>query len=86
MAAPEPGPGHRGGTGEVGIAERRRLRYHIQMKRSLPKLVVRRETIRALATLELTRVFGGGTALVDETDTCKVNCTVAAIVNPPADG
>jgi hypothetical protein len=56
------------------------------MKRSFPKLVVRRETIRVLATLELTRAVGGDTALVDQTETCKVNCTLPAVVKPPADG
>ena len=62
------------------------LRYRAQMKRSLPKLVVRRETIRALATLELTRAIGGDAAVVAETETCKVNCTLAAVVKPPAGG
>jgi hypothetical protein len=56
------------------------------MKRSLPKLAVRRETIRALATLELTRAVGGDTALMAETETCKVMCTLPAVVKPPAGG
>jgi len=56
------------------------------MKRSLPKLVVRRETIRALATLELTRAVGGDPALVATSESCKVNCTLAAVVKLPAGG
>lgn len=62
------------------------LRYRGPMKKSLPKLVVHRETIRALATLELTRAIGGDAAVMGETETCKVNCTLAAIVKPPAGG
>ena len=86
MGAPESGENHRGGAGEVALAGYRALRYRAQMKRSLPKLVVRRETIRALATLELARAAGGDMALVALTDTCKVNCTVLAVVKPPAGG
>lgn len=56
------------------------------MKRSLPKLAVRREIIRALTTLELTRAAGGDTALVAETESCKVMCTLPAVIKPPADG
>jgi hypothetical protein len=56
------------------------------MKRSLPKLAVRRETIRALATLKLTRAVGGDMALADQTETCKANCTVLAATKPPAGG
>ena len=56
------------------------------MKRSIPKLVVRRETIRALATLELTRAVGGDMALVAETETCKIMCTLPAVIKPPAGG
>jgi len=52
------------------------------MKRSFPKLSVRRETIRALAALELTRAAGGDTA---QTNTCKVVCNTG-LVKQPADG
>ena len=55
------------------------------MKRSLPKFVVRRETVRVLASLELTRTVGGDTALVDKTLTCEVNCT-SKVVDPQAGG
>jgi hypothetical protein len=48
---------------------------------SLPKLSVRRETIRALATLELVRAVGGDTA---QTITRKANCTTG-LINLPAD-
>lgn len=56
------------------------------MKRSIPKLVVRRETIRALASLELGCAVGGDPALVVPTETCKAMCTLQAIVKPPAGG
>ena len=57
------------------------------MKRPFPKLVVRRETIRALTILELTRAVGGdtNTVLGRKTDTCEVNCTVS-VVKPQAGG
>jgi hypothetical protein len=48
--------------------------------------VVRRETIRALATLELAHAVGGDAALVAETESCKVNCTVSAVVKLPGGG
>ena len=86
MGAPESGAGHRDGADKVAIAGREGLRYRAQMKRSLPKLAVRRETIRALATLELTRAVGGDAAVVAETDTCKAICTLAAVVKPPVGG
>jgi hypothetical protein len=56
------------------------------MKKFLPKLAVRRETIRALATLELAHAAGGDTALVALTDTCKEMCTSRLFVQPPAAG
>jgi hypothetical protein len=37
-----------------------RARYHAPMKRPTLKLVVRRETLRVLAGMELVRVAGGG--------------------------
>ncbi len=82
MGAPVSGSGHRGGAGEgeVVIAGRRNLRYRVQMKRSILKLAVRRETIRALTTLELAGAVGGDAVLVAPTETCKVNCTVSAVV------
>lgn len=52
------------------------------MKRSLPKLAINRETIRALAALELARAVGGDTA---QTITCKVNCSTG-LAKLPADG
>jgi hypothetical protein len=55
------------------------------MKRSLPKLAVRRETIRALATLELAHAVGGDMALAPS-DTCKAICTLPAVIKPPAAG
>jgi hypothetical protein len=38
----------------------RRARYHATMKRSTRKLVIRRETIRALTQLDLVLAAGGG--------------------------
>jgi hypothetical protein len=55
------------------------------MKKSLPKLAVSRETIRALTTVELAHAAGGDAALVAQTDTCKVMCT-SNVVKPPAGG
>jgi hypothetical protein len=56
------------------------------MKRPVRKLAVRRETIRALATLELAHAVGGNTALVPETETCRMICTYPVAIKPPADG
>jgi hypothetical protein len=50
-------------------------------KSNLAKLKVRRETLRALADVELGRVLGGGDALVPETG--KEVCHAAAVVIPP---
>jgi hypothetical protein len=81
MGAPQPGTGHRSDADQVALPGRRTCGYGAQMRRSLPKLAVRRETIRALATLELARVVGGNTA---QTITCIVNCTTD-LVKLPAD-
>ena len=69
----------RSGASEVDLAECDSLRYCVQMKRSIPKLAVRCETIRLIATQELARVAGGGTVL---TESCKVNCTLPDIKSP----
>jgi hypothetical protein len=82
MGAPASGAGHRGDAGSLNAWG---LRYRARMKRS-PKLVVRRETIRALATLELTRAVGGDLALVAPTESCLVNCTLATVVKLPGGG
>jgi hypothetical protein len=42
------------------IAADIRARYHATMKKSTFKLVIRRETLRVLAGMELARVAGGG--------------------------
>ena len=86
MDSPQTRAGHRGIPGEVVLAGRRGLRYRAWMKRIPPKLAVRRETIRALATLELSRAIGGDAPLVEETFTCKEACTSRAAVKPPAGG
>ena len=73
MDTPSPSAGHRGSAVEVVIRTREGLRYRAGMKKPNPiKLTVRRETLRALADIELTRVAGGDTALARET--CKVMC------------
>jgi len=46
------------------------------MKKSLPRLTVHRETLRALAALELARAVGGDTA---QTITCRVNCSTGLV-------
>jgi hypothetical protein len=46
-----------GDGGEIAIQVR--ARYHATMKKSTLKLVIRRETLRVLAELELVRVAGG---------------------------
>jgi hypothetical protein len=55
------------------------------MKKPSPtKLTVRRETLRALAGIELTRVVGGDAALA-KTDSCAAVCPGAIIAPPPVD-
>jgi hypothetical protein len=56
------------------------------MKKPIQKLAVRRETIRALATLELAHAVGGNTALVPETETCRVFCTFPVAIEPLVGG
>ena len=61
----------------------RSLRYCLLMKKpNLTKLIVRRETLRALAGTELTRVVGGDDA-VAKTDSCAAVCPGATLVPPP---
>ena len=55
------------------------------MKRAFPKLVVRCETIRVLAALELRRAVGGDTVQGGPTVTCKANCATD-VVKPQAGG
>jgi len=51
------------------------------MKKTPPKLKLRRETVRALASLDLTRVVGGDPELVD--DTGAEMCTRQTALTPP---
>jgi hypothetical protein len=52
------------------------------MKKSkIPRLVVRRETLRALATVELTRAVGGDPVQLVETG--AATCPGHADINPP---
>jgi len=50
------------------------------MKRSPPRLQLRRETLRVLASIELTRVVGGDPALPADTGAV---CTDQAAPKPP---
>ena len=84
MDTSEFGSSYRGDARKVVLARCNGLRYRGPMKRAIPKLAVRRETIRALATQELTRAVGGDATVLGETDTCKVNCTSQAVIKPPA--
>jgi len=52
-------------------------------KPNLTKLTVRRETLRALTGIELTRIAGGGDAAVAKTESCAVNCPGDSVVPPP---
>ncbi len=52
-------------------------------KTNLTKLTVRRETLRALTGIELTRIAGGGDAAVDKTATCAANCPGDSVVPLP---
>jgi hypothetical protein len=54
------------------------------MKKPLAKLAVRRETLRTLASVELTRAVGGDVALLYQSD--EKNCVEAIrpAVVPPA--
>jgi hypothetical protein len=62
------------------------------MKRSPPKLTLRRETLRALTSLDLTRAIGGDPALLADTGaemctrqafTGAAMCTDQAAPKPP---
>ncbi len=56
-------------------------RYHNIMKRSMLKLVIRRETVRVLAELDLGRVAGGADlALMDSAGGANNTCVQAAVV------
>jgi hypothetical protein len=44
------------------------------------KLVLRRDTVRQLVAVELSRAVGGGPALAAETG---ATCVTAPVVNPP---
>ena len=55
------------------------------MKKYNPtRLIVRCETIRALATLELARVVGGDTELATPTFTCAIMCPDTTNAKPAA--
>lgn len=61
------------------------LRYRGEMRKSkTPKLVVRRETLRALASVELTRAVGGNAEEAAESG--AATCPFAGIKAPPPAG
>ena len=61
------------------------LRYRRAMKKSkTPKLVVRRETLRALARVELTHAVGGDAAQLVESG--AATCPAPGIKQPPPAG
>jgi len=81
MGAPASSRGRRGSVLEVAMAERDRLHYGVGMKRpNSIKLLVRRETIRALASAELARAVGGDTA--ELADSGKVMCPNLVLPKP----
>jgi hypothetical protein len=52
-------------------------------KKPTAKLVVRRETLRALSNMDLARAIGGGEVVLF--DSGDKNCPVLAIPRPPGD-
>jgi len=52
----------------------------VTMKKTTPKLVLRRETLRALAGIALTRAAGGGDALPRESGREGCHVQVAAVL------
>jgi hypothetical protein len=71
-----------GGLGRK-IAIEVSARYHAAMKKSTLKLVIRRETLRVLAGLDLVRVAGGGNADAQLLDTgnAGTGCVNAQLQN-----
>jgi hypothetical protein len=63
------------------------LRYlHLPMKKLNPtKLTVRRETLRALAGIELTRAAGGGAEDALPRETGAAMCPGTAVIQLPGD-
>jgi hypothetical protein len=61
------------------------MRYRGQMQQPAPKLTVQRETLRALATLELTRVVGKDSGAFNCGDVVAnaTGTTPYTIVKPP---
>jgi hypothetical protein len=68
-------------AGDRGLQRPRGLRYRVKMKKSIRKLVVRQETIRALASMDLARAAGG-----DVPQTGERVCTGLAVPPPPPGG
>ena len=66
-----------GGAGE--IAKRTSAGYHPTMKKSIPKLIIRRETLRVLADMDLASVPGGN----PDADLLDTGGPVTGCVNAP---
>ena len=56
------------------------LRYRVTMRKSPPKLALRKETVRALSGTDLTRVIGGAPDLAAQSGAKE--CPAAAVVAP----
>jgi hypothetical protein len=56
------------------------------MKKASTKLVVRRETLRALASIELAQAIGGDTAEGVARETGAATCPAPAVVVKPPGG
>jgi hypothetical protein len=77
------------GGGDRGVRPGRRssrgrwaLRYRVEMKKSsTTKLVVRRETLRALSNVDLARAAGGDAVMLPESG--DKGCAVLVAPQPP---
>ena len=58
------------------------------MRKSIPKLALRKETVRTLATMDLVRVLGGSNATpaIEESTPKQCGATAVADSNPKACG
>ena len=59
------------------------LRYRHKMTKSLSKLVLRKQTIRALGHIDLARVIGGADPAIAAGESIAKTCAARAIAQPP---
>ncbi len=57
------------------------MRYRVEMKKPTTKLVVRRETLRAMSNMDLARVVGGDVVMLF--DSGDKNCPALVAPRPP---